>query len=221
MSRRDKAVPTPDVAFGRDQPLAGLELRHQLGAALARHHADLRQAARQFGWRLHMVGERHDAVGQRRIAFGDAGIGPAHRRRRIDRRIEIVAKRGADRLFKALVDGDAVDDRRPQVLGLAVDDLGDRARLGLEPLYPLVGLIQRRARGFQRLARGDVGGFARLGSGFRSCKRLFRVLDRRGQLVEIAETAGLLRELLLLGRDIGDLLVEPGELVAMGADVGL
>ena len=30
----DKAVPAPDVAFERDQPLAGLELRDQFGAAL-------------------------------------------------------------------------------------------------------------------------------------------------------------------------------------------
>ena len=48
----DKAVPAPDVAFGRHQPLAGLELRHQFRAALLRHDADLRQAARQLGRRL-------------------------------------------------------------------------------------------------------------------------------------------------------------------------
>ena len=36
VGRGDKAVPAPDVAFERDQPLAGLELRDQFGAALAR-----------------------------------------------------------------------------------------------------------------------------------------------------------------------------------------
>ena len=123
MGGGDKAVPAPDVAFQRHQPLAGLELRHQLRAALARHDADLRQTARQFGRRLDMGGERLDALGQGRIAFGDAGIGPAHRRGGIDRRIEIVAERGAERLLITLGDGDAVDDRRPQVLGLAVDEL--------------------------------------------------------------------------------------------------
>src|SRR5438445_12432786 len=30
MSGCDKAVPAPDIAFGRDQPLAGLELRDEL-----------------------------------------------------------------------------------------------------------------------------------------------------------------------------------------------
>jgi hypothetical protein len=50
-------------------------------------------------------------------------MGPAHRCGGIDRRIEVVAECGADRLFVALGNGDAVDDRRPKVLGLAVDDL--------------------------------------------------------------------------------------------------
>ena len=120
---RDKSVPAPDVAFERHQPLAGLQLRYQFRAALLGDDADLREAARQFGRRLDMGGERLDAVGQRRIVAGRAGIGPAHRRGRIDRRVEIVAERGAERLFIALGDGDAVDDRRPQVLGLAVDEL--------------------------------------------------------------------------------------------------
>ncbi|MET3339353.1 hypothetical protein ABIF61_007877 [Bradyrhizobium japonicum] len=139
----------------------------------------------------------------------------------VDRGIEIVAERGADGLFKALVDGDAVDDRRPQILGLAVEDLGDRARLGFEPLCALVGLDQRRARGFQRLACRDVGGFARLRRGFRGGQRLLRGLDRRGQLVEIAKAASLGGKLLLFRSDVRDLLVEPGQLVAVGADIGL
>ena len=62
MGGGDKTIPAPDVAFGRDQPLAGLELRDQLRTALARHHADLRQAAGELSRRLHVVGERHDAL---------------------------------------------------------------------------------------------------------------------------------------------------------------
>ncbi len=69
-----------------------------------------------------MRGERFDALRQGRIALDHAGIGPAHRRRRIDRRIEIVAERSTQRLLKTLGDGDAVDDRRPQILGLAIDE---------------------------------------------------------------------------------------------------
>ncbi len=41
------------------------------------------------------------AVRQRRIAFGiDSGAGPAHRRRGVDRRFEVVAERGAERLSR-------------------------------------------------------------------------------------------------------------------------
>ena len=123
MGGRDKTVPAPDIAFQRHQPLAGLQLRHQFRAALLRHDADLRETARQFGRRLDMGGEGFDAGGQRRIVEARAGIGPAHRRGGIDGRVEIVAEHGAERLFIALGDGDAVDDRRPQVLGLAVDEL--------------------------------------------------------------------------------------------------
>ena len=52
MRRRDKTVPAPDVAFQRHQPLAGLQLRHQFGAAFLGDDADLRQTARQFGGRI-------------------------------------------------------------------------------------------------------------------------------------------------------------------------
>ncbi len=42
---RDIAVPAPQIAFARDQPLAGLERRGKPGAGLAVDHADLRQPA--------------------------------------------------------------------------------------------------------------------------------------------------------------------------------
>ena len=118
----DKTVPAPDIAFQRHQPLAGLQLRHQFRTALLRHDADLRQAARQFGRRLDVRGEGLDAIRQGWIVEARTGIGPAHRRRGIDGRVKIVAEHGAKRLLIALGDGDAVDDRRPQILGFAVDE---------------------------------------------------------------------------------------------------
>ena len=121
--RRDKTVPAPDIAFQRHQPLAGLQLRHQFSAALLRHDADLRETTRQLGRRLDMGGKRVDAGRQRRIVEARTRIGPAHRRGGVDGGVEIVAEHGAERLFIALGDGDAVDDRRPQILGLAVDEL--------------------------------------------------------------------------------------------------
>ena len=123
MGGGDKTVPAPDVAFQRYQPLAGLQLRDQRRTAFLGNDPDLRQAARQFRRRLNVRGERLDAIRQGRIAFADTGIGPAHRCGGIDRRIEIVAQYGADGFLIALGDGDAIDDRRPQILGLAVHQL--------------------------------------------------------------------------------------------------
>jgi predicted subunit of tRNA(5-methylaminomethyl-2-thiouridylate) methyltransferase len=93
-----------------------------------------------------MRSERFNARGQGRIAADRADAGPAQRCGRIDRCIEIVAERGAERLFKTLADIDAVDDRRPQVLGFAVDDLRDRLGFSLQTLHALFGVGQRRAR---------------------------------------------------------------------------
>ncbi len=177
----DEPVPAPDVAFQRHQPLASLELRHKRGAALFGDDADLREAARQLGGRIDMNSKCLDPTGQGRVALGHAGIGPAHRRRRVDRGIEIIAQCRAKRLLISLGDGDAVDDRRPQVLGLAVDELRDRARFGLKPLHALVGLVERRAGGFQLLPRGGVSGFAHLRRGFGLRKTLLRGLHGSGE----------------------------------------
>jgi hypothetical protein len=40
--------PAPEIALARHQPLAGLQLPAQRLPRLARHHADLRQSARQL-----------------------------------------------------------------------------------------------------------------------------------------------------------------------------
>ncbi len=217
----DESIPAPDVAFRRHQPLAGLQLRHQLRAALLGDDADLREATRQLDGRIDMRRECLDAVGQGRIAFGDAGIGPAHRRRGIDRRIEIVAEGRAKRLLIALGDGDAVDDRRPQILGLAVDEFGDRARFGLKPLHALVGFVKRCAGGFQLLPRDDMGGFAALRRGLRMREIVLRGLHGSRECGEVAQAAGLLRQLLLVALDIGDVLIEPRQAIAMTAHAAL
>ena len=88
---RHKAVPAPDVAFERHQPLAGLELRHQFRAALLGDDADLRQPARQFDRGFDMGGQRFDAGGQRRIVaryarHWSSASAPTDRRARRDRR---------------------------------------------------------------------------------------------------------------------------------------
>jgi hypothetical protein len=64
MRRGDKAVPAPDVAFQRHQPLAGLQLRYQFGTTFPANDADLREAARQFGRGIDNGSQRLDTVGQ-------------------------------------------------------------------------------------------------------------------------------------------------------------
>src|ERR1700687_1414851 len=77
MRSGDEAIPAPDVAFPRHQPLAGFQLRYQLRAALFGDDADLGEAARQFGRRFDMRRKRLDPLGQSRVAPGHAGLGPA------------------------------------------------------------------------------------------------------------------------------------------------
>ena len=219
MGGRDKAVPAPDVAFQRHQPLAGLELRHQFGAAILGHDADLRQTARQLRRGLDMVGERvRRPSGNAGSPSGDAGIGPAHRRGRIDGRIEIVAEHGADRLLISLGDRDAVDDRRPQILGLAVDDLGDRAGFGFQALHALVGLGERRAREASSVCRAAACAASLVCDAASASRQIvLRRCHRDRERRDVAEAAGLLRELLLVALDAGDLLIEPRQPLAMAA----
>ena len=217
----NEAIPAPDVAFGRHQPLAGLELRYQFRAAFPGHDADLPQAACELRRRLHTGCERLDAGGQRGIVEIGAGHRPAHRRGGIDGRIEIVAEGCAECLLKTLGDGDAVDDRRPEVLGLAVDDLGNGAGLGLEPLHALVGLGERGAGGFEPGAGRDMRGFTLLSRGLRLCPVLLRGFRGGSECYDVAETAGLFGELAFVRLDIGDVLVEARKTVAMAADIGL
>ena len=70
------------------------------------------------------------------------------------------------------------------------------------------------------MSRGDVAGLAGLGCGFGYRQRFLRGLHGRGERVEVAEIAGLVAELLLVGLDAGDFLIEPGQPVAVGAHTG-
>ena len=61
-----EAVPAPQVAFARHQPLAGLELAGEAGAGFLVDDADLIEPARQLAGRL-------DAAEQRSTPSGSAG----------------------------------------------------------------------------------------------------------------------------------------------------
>ena len=161
-----KAVPAPQVAFGRDQTLAGLELTDETRAVGFVDDADLVETAGEFGRRLNVTRQRLDAGRQCRIAGVDSRAQPAHRRGGVDRRVEIVAQRCAQRLLVALVDRDVIHDRRPQILGFDGEHLRQGLGFGFQPLHAALGFRQWRARGVELLARRGVRGFRSDSGGF-------------------------------------------------------
>jgi hypothetical protein len=149
-----EAVPTPEIAVGRNQPLAGLEQRRQARRVLAHDHADLSEPARQLRRCPDMLGERLDACGQLRIARLDGGAGPAHGSRGVDRGLEIVAQRGPERAFEAFVDRETVDDAGPEILGIDMEQPGERLGFSVVTMHAALGLDERRAGDIERLAGG-------------------------------------------------------------------
>ena len=64
---------------------------------------------------MHESAERHGAVGQGRIPFQAIDFSPMGRRAVFCRRVQIVAKRRAERMLVAARDADIFDDGRPLV----------------------------------------------------------------------------------------------------------
>ena len=154
-----EAVPAPQIALARDQPLTGLEHLGELWPVGALDHADLRQPPRQFGRPLDELRQRYGAFRQRRIGRVVRCAAPAHRRRIANRRVEIVTERGAERLFVVAGDCERVHHRRPKILVLDRQELADGLGLSLEPLHRAFGGDERAASRIHLLARCDVGGF--------------------------------------------------------------
>ena len=148
-----EAVPAPEVALARYQPLAGLEQRRKARSVAALDDADLGETARKFRRRRHKASQRLDAVRQGWIGRIERRARPAHRRGLIDRRIEIVAERGAERLLVAFGDGERIHHRRPEILVLDRQQLADGLGFGFQPLHAALGGGERSARGVDFLAR--------------------------------------------------------------------
>ena len=76
------------------------------------------------------------------------------RGRNVGRGVEIIAERRPERRLEAPGDRDLIEDRRPQVARRGGEELGQRARLGLEALRLALGLGEGAARARLGLARG-------------------------------------------------------------------
>ena len=200
-----ESVPAPEVALLGHQPLAGLEQLQEPRRVGAFDHADLRDATRQLLRRLDVLAQRIDTLGQLRVVWLDRGAGPAHGRGGVNRRFQIVAERRTKRRLVTLVDRDVVDHRRPQTLGVDVEQLRQGLGFGVEPLRSALGLGQRRARDIERLPRRRMRSLGahgcRLGVGDRGLSSLggTRELgDIRQTLAGLAE----LREFPLHARQL-------------------
>src|SRR6202011_3119220 len=91
-----ESVPAPQIAFLRDQPLAGFQQRPQGSSFGPRDDADLVQPPREWSRRRDEPRERFDARRQSGVVRG-IGPGPMRGRRRIGRGVQIVAERRAER----------------------------------------------------------------------------------------------------------------------------
>ncbi len=211
-----ESVPTPEVAVPGSQPLAGLEQGDETRCVGAVDHADLREAAREFVRRLDVLAEQLDAVRQSRIVRLDRGAGPAHGRGGIDRRFEIVAERRAERGFVALGDGDVVDHRRPETLGVDMEEFCQRLRFGIEPLHALLGFEQRATRHLDRLPRAGMRGLGAHRDGLRLRDRGLRGVGGLRQRHQVGPAGRARAELRQFCLDAGQLFVEAPPALALG-----
>ena len=128
----DEAIPPPQVAFPRYEPLAGLQGALQAHAIGMIDEADLAQPARELGGARDVRGERLDAGGQGRVRLARAIDAPMHRRLRHGRRIEVVAERGRKCHLVARCDLDLIENGREVAVAGGFEELGERFDLGLE-----------------------------------------------------------------------------------------
>ena len=171
----DEAVPAPEIAFERDQPLAGLEFLREPLAIGARDHANLRQATGER-WRRGDAGrERLGARRQRGILVDRREQRPMRGRRLVDRGVEIVAQRRAERRLIAARDADRVDRARPGAARIGAEEASDGARLRLQPLRGALGLGQGPAMARLDRARLGVSFLRRLRFALGGGKRLDRL----------------------------------------------
>ncbi len=223
-----KTVPAPQIAIARDEPLAGLEHRRKARAVRAFNHADLREPTRQFRRRGDELSERGCIFRQDRIGWIERRAGPAHRRGRVHRRIEVVAQRCAQRLLVSFGDGQRVHHRRPQIFALDGEQLADGLGFGFQSLHAPLGGGERLAGGVDLVARLRERGFRAARGGFRvgegglgGRQRLreqrqirFAAAGRREACVDIGKL-GLQALRLLLVVAQGGL-----ELIAAGGQIG-
>ena len=110
--------------------------------------------------------ERVDALRQARVAIG-LRAGPAQRRVGIDRRVEVVAERSAQRGLEPFFHREQVEHRRPHALGIHMQHLCECTRLGLQPVHAPLRVGERLACNIEGLPGGRMGRLRTHGCGLR------------------------------------------------------
>ncbi len=206
----NEAVPPPQVALFRDQPLPGLQHQREGRAFAAGDEADLVEPAGEGDGRRDEIGQRLDARRQRRIA-APVGLGPMGGRRRVGGGVEIVAKRRAERRLVALGDGDFLGDRGPEAAARGVQQLRQGLRFRAELLRLALGLGQFAARlGFHRSGLGvrgfEIGDFGLERGGGREGPR--QRLLKQGAILAAATAR---EQRIAFAGDLGEFGLGPGE----------
>ena len=156
----DESVPPPQVALAADEALALLQVRLQSGAELARHDADLAQAARQFG-RCADVQAQWLRVGWEGSVLGAHFDGaPAYGRVLVRRRVEVVAQGCNEGCFVPRRNAQLFYDGRHSVLVGRHHELRQRLALGNERGERhacVLHLLGFEARGLREVAELVLG----------------------------------------------------------------
>ena len=117
------------------------------------------EATPELGQRLDVRAERRGAFRQRRRIGDRAERQPMDRRAAIGRGFQLLAERRAQRLLEARLDGQRIEQRRPQRIGRRLQRRGDTRFLGAQLGEPGIDLLQQLAGGgMARLGGLPLGG---------------------------------------------------------------
>src|SRR4029079_12513698 len=94
--------------------MTGFEARGETVTGITLDDTNLSEPPRELRRRLHVARQRLRPLRQGRVGAIACNLAPVHGRRWIDRSVQVVAERGAQRLLVAFLHRNVVDDRRPQ-----------------------------------------------------------------------------------------------------------
>ena len=201
----DEPIPTPQIAFQRNEALPGLQRGLQTRAFRTLDNTNLAQPPRQLTRRLDMRSERFGFIRQRLIFRWSIEVPPMDSRLRCNRSFEIFAQRCAK---GGLVTGryaNAIDRRRISILVGTRQQLGDCLTLGRKRVGRKTNTLRLIALGFCLSLRRLDGLFGRQRLGF-------DLADLVGEVLTAVNDAGKVLGVRRLRSQAFDLRIESRDL---------